>query len=277
MSQHPTNAPLIADARLRVIRNTRNRGFGAANNQGFAEATGSLVLLLNPDATVTVGAIDNLIAVLEADPRAGAAGPRLVGLDGVGQVSVWRSVSSPADILITHLGMYRLLPAAIRGRWLLGPHWNHAERRSVPMVIGAAMLVRRRVIDEVGGFDERFHMYGEDHEWCLRITRAGWRIIFEPAARVVHVGGASADQRWDPTASIEQHLRAEYLLHRIGLSPWRLVATQLAQCVGAGGQVSARLLRGRDRRSVAAASRLHREHLADAISRALGPKSGDRH
>lgn len=267
---------LLDDGRLRLLANDHNRGFAAANNQAFRATTGSLLLLLNPDAAVAIGAIDRLIDVLESDPGVGMVGPQLVGPDGAVQVSVWRTPPRTADVLVSHLGLYRLLPRSVRARWLLGAHWDHDERRAVPMIIGAAMLVRRRVIDQVGGLDERFHVFGEDHEWSQRIGRAGWRIVFEPAAKVAHEGAASTSQRWDRLEAVEQHVRAEYLLCRISLGRWELVLTEVAQCIGTAGQAGARWLRGLDRRAQRAALRLHRAHLADAVSRALGRIPDDR-
>lgn len=271
---HAVNRSFLDVGRLRVISNATNVGFGAANNQGFAASTGGLVLLLNPDAAVAAGAVDVLTDVLDRDPSAGAVGPQLLGPNGEVQASVFRNPPRVADILVSCFGLYRLLPRSIRARWLLGSHWAHDERRRVPMVIGAAMLVRRRVIDEVGGFDERFHVYGEDHEWCLRITRAGWHVVFEPRARVRHEGGASAAQRWDRLEAVEPHVRAEYLLDRIALSPWQVVAIEGAQLVGATGQFGSRLVRGLDRRAVRIALRLHGELLTDAVRRLFRPDRG---
>ena len=183
---------LIDTGRLRVIENSQNLGFGPANNQAFALTDAPLLLLLNPDTEATAESINRLIATVQSDSRVGAAGPRLLNADGTVQISVWRNPPAAWEILLSQLKLYLLLPRRFRGELLLGGHWDHNRERSVPMLGGAAILVRRTVIEAVGGFDERFHMYGEDNEWCLRIVRAGWRLIFQPSAVILHHGAQSS-------------------------------------------------------------------------------------
>jgi len=191
---------------LRLIENTENLGFGKANNRAFAETTAPLLFLLNSDAEVRPGAIDTLIATLKSDERIGACGPRLVNPDGSLQPSVWRNPMNPLEMIAVSLRLYKVLPRRLRGELLLGFHWDHSHRRRANMLSGAAILATRKMIEDVGGFDERFHMYGEDTEWCLRIVRAGWWLMFEPAAEVLHYGGQSSAKRW---SSLEK-LRVEY-------------------------------------------------------------------
>jgi len=203
---------------LRLIENSENLGFGKANNLAFAQSSAPLLFLLNNDAEVRHGAIDRLIATVNSDPRVGACGPRLVNPDGSLQISVWRNPRTPWEMILTAFRLYRLLPKGIRGELLLSEYWDHARRRRVNLLSGAAILFKREIIDEVGGFDERFHMYGEDIEWCLRIVRAGWFIIFEPDAVVLHHGGQGAKQRWMPREKSVTQLEAALLVDRIGLS-----------------------------------------------------------
>ena len=181
---------------LRVIANAENLGFARANNLAFARSDAPLLLLLNPDAELTAGAADALLATLAADPRAAACAPRLLNPDGSLQPSVWPAPPTPLQILFEGLRLHRLLPASLRARWLLGVHWDHTTRRAVDAFFGAAMLVRREALDDAGPFDESFALFGEDYEWCARARRAGWRLLFEPAAEVVHHGGRSAGRRW---------------------------------------------------------------------------------
>jgi len=175
---------LEQQGRLRIIQNDQNRGFGAANNQAFKATNSPLVLVLNPDTQVTAGSIDRLIETVRSDSRVGAAGPRILNPDGSLQISVWRNPPAAWEIFLSSLKLYLMLPRRFRGELLLGGHWEHNHKRTVPMLGGAAILVRREVIETVGGFDERYHMYGEDHDWCLRITQAGWLLTFQPEATV---------------------------------------------------------------------------------------------
>ena len=175
---------LEQQGRLRIIQNDQNRGFGAANNQAFKATNSPLVLVLNPDTQVTAGSIDRLIETVRSDSRVGATGPRILNPDGSLQISVWRNPPAAWEIFLSSLKLYLMLPRRFRGELLLGGHWEHNHKRTVPMLGGAAILVRREVIETVGGFDERYHMYGEDHDWCLRITQAGWLLTFQPEATV---------------------------------------------------------------------------------------------
>lgn len=203
---------------IRLIANTENVGFGRANNKGFAGSDAPLLFLLNSDAEVHAGAFDRLLATINEDEKIGVVGPRLLNTDGTLQPSVWRNPLTSFEMIMTSLQLYKFLPRRMRGDLLLGFHWDHMQRRSVRMLSGAALLVRRSVIDDVGGFDERFHMYGEDTEWALRIVRGGWLLIFEPAATVTHHGGRSAAQRWLDLDKREKEYEGFFRFQRLQLS-----------------------------------------------------------
>ncbi|MEP6569269.1 MAG: glycosyltransferase family 2 protein [Acidobacteriota bacterium] len=251
--------------RLRIVENAENRGFGQANNQAFALTEAPLVLLLNPDTEVTPGSIDRLIATVESNSKIAAAGPRLLNSDGSLQISVWRNPPAAWEILLSQLYLYRLLPRRFRGELLLGGHWDHNRQRSVPMLSGAAMLVRRKVIEEVGGFDEQFHMYGEDNEWCLRIVRGNWQLVFQPAAVILHHGAKSSLQRWSNLEKLRVQLEAAYSFQHRALPRGRLVSNQLANYLTASGQHFWRRLRGVDAPDVRLAREIHWEHLKQAL------------
>ena len=258
-------AALIRDDGLRILENAENRGFGAANNQAFSRTRTAFVLLLNPDTVIAPGAVESLAAVLRTDPGVAACGPRLLNADGSLQISVWRNPPAAWEIVLSSLRLYRLLPSRLRGELLLGPHWPHDRRRDVRMLSGAALLVRREAIDAVGGFDERFHMYGEDNEWCLRMVRAGWRLVFEPGAVIRHDEAQSSRQRWTPLQKRRVQLEASYLVQRISLPWWQVAANQLACAVTASTQWGWRRVRGADADETAMAMRLHGRHLRQSL------------
>ena len=259
------SSPMLADGRLRIVENAENRGFGAANNQAFALSRAPFVLLLNPDTLIVPGAIESLIGVLRSDSRIGGCGPRLLNADGSLQISVWRNPPVAWEILLSNLRLYRLLPGPIRGALLLGPHWRHDQRRAVRMLSAAVLMVRRETLDAVGGFDERFHMYGEDNEWCLRIVRAGWLLIFEPAVVVRHDEAQSSLKRWTPLEKRRVQLEASYLFQRLSVPRWHLVANQLAYCLTAWMQHAWRRMRGADASEMAMVMRVHVRHLGQAL------------
>ena len=222
------------DAPLTVLENATNVGFSRANNRAFAATVSPLVFLMNADAELTPGALERLVETLHAHARNGACGPRLIYTDGRLQPSAWRSVPTVWETIVSGTGLWRLIPQPLRGRLLLGGHWDHRERRSVPMLFGTALLVRREVIESVGPLDERFHMYAEDQEWCVRMTRAGWRVVFEPAATIVHHGSHSALERWGTEERLRVQLRSHFEFLRVCLSRRRLILN-----LAAGAAVSA--------------------------------------
>jgi N-acetylglucosaminyl-diphospho-decaprenol L-rhamnosyltransferase len=269
LRQDEAAAALMREGRLRIVENAENRGFGRANNQAFALSHAALVLLLNPDALMVPGAIESLIAVLRSDPRIGACGPRLVNPDGSLQISVWRNPPTAWEIVLSNLKLYRLLPARIRGELLLGPHWRHDRRRGVRMLSAAALMVRRETIDAVGGFDERFHMYAEDNEWCLRMARAGWLLVFEPAVVVRHDEAQSSLKRWDRLEKRRVQLEASYLFQRVSLPRRQLIANQLASYLTARAQRAWRQIRGVDATEMTMVTRVHGQHLKQSLHRRL--------
>jgi len=258
-------AELERRGRLRVVLNEENKGFGRANNQAFGLTRAPLLFLLNPDTELTGGAVDRLVKTVRSGGRVGAAGPKLLNADGSLQVSVWRNPPAAWEMLLTGLRLHKLLPRRLRGELLLAEHWDHSRRRAVGMLSGAAMLVRREVVDEVGGFDERFHMYGEDNEWCLRMVRAGWTLMFEPEAVVMHHGAASSLKRWDELSKLRVQVTALLDFQRHCLPRRSRVANLLTSCFLLSLQRAARRLRRREAREVEAALELFAADLRRAL------------
>src|SRR6185436_5829666 len=163
-------------------------GFAAGNNAGIRASTGTLVLLLNNDTLVPPGAIDRLVDRLEAHPDAAVAGPRLVDSDGIAELSFGPMISPLAELrqkIVMALHARRVAPVTA---WV-----ERATRREryVDWVSGACLLVRRDAAEQAGLLDERYFLYTEDVDFCAALRARGGRIIFTPAAHVVHVGGQS--------------------------------------------------------------------------------------
>lgn len=261
---------LTGASQLRVIANAENTGFSRATNQGMALSDADMLLLLNPDTEVAAGAIDMLVGTLAAHERAAVCGPRLLNPDGSLQPSVWPNPPSPWGIMVAGLGLWRLLPRRLRGEWLLGRFWNHDRRRAVPMLFGAAMLARRVAVDRVGGLDERFHLYAEDNEWCLRMTRAGWQVMFEPNATVMHHGSPSSLQRWGSERKLRVQLEAFFQFQRMCLSRPHRIANLAAVCVVAAVHRCWRAVRGRPAADTAIVFEMHYGDLKRALRELCG-------
>ena len=259
-------ASMIANEQLRIVNNSENRGFGAANNQAFELTESPFVFVLNLDTEVRPGTIDTLVEKLRSDPTIGACGPKILNPDGSLQVSVYFSPPCVWHTVLSQLWLYHLLPPKMRGELLLGWHWKHDRERSVPMLGGAAIMARREMIQQVGGFDERFHMYAEDNEWCWRIRKSDWRLVFVPEAVVIHLGAQSSAKRWTQAERLRVILRANFEFENQAMSRWHLAANQLANYLIVTVQITARKLLGIQQPDLDVIKEVHREHLKRALS-----------
>lgn len=198
--------------RVRLIRNDRNRGYAAANNQALRLAAGRRLLFLNPDTVVPRGALTILVRHLDEGPRVGIVGCRLVRLDGSLDHACRRSFPTPFTALCRFLRLSRLFPSS---RTLGGYNLTYLDPRGtyeVDSVVGAFMLVRREVYAAIGGLDESYFMYGEDLDFCFRARAAGFSVRYVGSASVVHEKGASSRK-----AVLRMHYhfhRAMVLFHR---------------------------------------------------------------
>ena len=180
--------------RAAIVRRETNAGFAPAANLGISQARGERILLLNPDARLRPGALRRLAAALESDPRAGAAGPSLVQSNGALHAYAAKRFPSPWYALARQIGVSELLQSAGRGEALaasLGP-----GPVAVPCLSGAALMVRRQVFESVGELDEALPMYLEDLDLCARMGGAGLRLLYVPAATVIHDGAYSSSRSW---------------------------------------------------------------------------------
>lgn len=266
-------AQMIASGQLRIVNNAQNRGFGAANNQAFDLTDAPFVLLLNLDTEVRPGTIDTLVNRLRSDHTIGACGPKILNLDGSLQTSVFFNPPCVWHTVLSQLWLYHLIPRRIRGELLLGGHWNHNRERFVPMLAAAAIMARREMIEEVGGFNERFHMYSEDNEWCWRIRKSDWRLMFVPEAVVLHHGAHSASKRWSSTERIRVKLRAGFEFEHEVLPRWRLAANQFANYMVVTLQITGRKLLGIEHPELQVIKEMHSEHLRRSLRNHLPKKS----
>ena len=175
---------------VRVIEQ-ENRGLGAGWNAGIRATDTPYVFILNADAWLASDdSLDRLCDVADAHPRAAVVGPRLRYPDGRLQRSV-RGFPTPWRLATEYLFLRKLAPRTRALNAFYAAGFDHEEERGAEFVMGAAMLVRRAAIDEVGGLDEAFFLFSEETDWCYRFRAAGWTVLFFPGAEVVHVGGAS--------------------------------------------------------------------------------------
>jgi N-acetylglucosaminyl-diphospho-decaprenol L-rhamnosyltransferase len=185
--------PLPRGARL--VENDRPRGFAANANRGVAETKAQFVVVANPDTEAASDAVTILHAFAAGRPRCGIAGPELRFPDGSWQASR-RRFPTVAGTLVRRTPLRLVLHPRERQRG----HYLLDERPSEPVeadwMLGAFLLVRREMLDELAGFDEGFRLYGEDIDLCYRAAKAGWERWYVPAARVTHRYPAVIDERF---------------------------------------------------------------------------------
>jgi N-acetylglucosaminyl-diphospho-decaprenol L-rhamnosyltransferase len=199
---------------VRVVRSPGNVGYARAANLGTAATKAPIVAVLNPDTTVEPGTAGALVSRLQGESRLAACGPRLRNLDGTDYPSARSMPSIPIAIGHGLLGLWwPRNPFTARYRQLDA---DPAKPRLVDWVSGAALWLRRRALDDVGGWDERYFMYLEDTDLCWRLRRAGWEVAYEPAGIVVHVQGASASRR--PYRMLLEHHRSAWRFARVRLT-----------------------------------------------------------
>lgn len=198
------DAVAAAFPQVTVIANPDNIGFAAANNRIAAAATTPYVCLLNPDTETHPGAISALLAFAKANPAAGIVGGRTVFRDGsLNPASCWRKIT-PWSLFTSTVGLARLFPNSdLFNREAFGG-WKRDSAREVDIVVGCLMLVPTPLWRELGGFDERFFMYGEDADLCLRARALGYRPMITPDATIMHLVGASTKRHADKVCAVMQ-------------------------------------------------------------------------
>ena len=176
--------------KVRIVENGANLGFAKGNNAGIKAARGQYILILNPDTIIRNGALETLVAFADRHPEAGAFGCRVLNPDG--------SYQNPARPIPTVRGA---LLAALCVRWPgrfsqafatdVYPGWDGRSEREIGYQSGCCILVRGKLLQELGGFDERFFYHYEETDLCCRVWRTGASILYCPTAEITHLGGQS--------------------------------------------------------------------------------------
>lgn len=197
---------------IMLIANEDNTGFAKANNQGMEVAGGRYILLLNSDTLVQPDTLDTMIQFMDTHPEMGASGCKVILPDGSLDKACKRGFPTPSASFYYAFGWSKRYPDNPKyNQYQLG-HLSPDDEYPVDVLVGAFMMVRRETIEQVGGLDETFFMYGEDIDWCYRIKQAGWGIYYYPRTYIVHIKGGSARRR--PLKIIYEFHRAMWVFHR---------------------------------------------------------------
>lgn len=177
--------------KVKLVVNKENVGYGKANNQGMKIAKGEYVLLLNSDTEIIDNAISKMVEWLEGYEGVGVVGCKLLYRDGriqqsagflprLSKIFLWQTFLDDLPILRNLIKPYQVSDVDF-----------YKKEHEVGWVTGAFFLLRKKVFEETGGFDEKIFMYAEEVEWCLRIKKAGWKIFYTPTASIYHIKSAS--------------------------------------------------------------------------------------
>ncbi|MBI3250113.1 MAG: glycosyltransferase family 2 protein [Deltaproteobacteria bacterium] len=179
---------------VKLIETGANLGFARAANLGWRQAQGEHVLFLNPDTHVFAGALERGLAYFRAHPSVGVLGLKLLNHDGSLQVSCRNFLSLPL-LLSDNLLRLPFVPRRLASRFIYRL-WDHGETRAVDWVCGACMFLRRSLLEDIGGLNEAYFMYGEDMDLCYRVRQQGYTVVYYPEAAIMHYGNRSGEKRW---------------------------------------------------------------------------------
>lgn len=179
---------------VKLIASDVNLGFARANNLAIRQAVGEYVLLLNPDTEIFPDTLGKSLAFMSSHPDCGIMGPRMQFADGSPQPSV-RRFPSLWPLLLLLFKLPKLWPQLKAINDYLAADFDYGRPQAVDQIMGAFMLIRREVIGKIGLMDERFFIWFEEVDFCLRCWQAGYKVYYNPDARIIHYGGQSFSQQ----------------------------------------------------------------------------------
>lgn len=214
---------------VRLINNAQNRGYAAANNLALRDCRALFVVLLNPDTVVPSDALAQFRHFMEAHPDAGVVGPKLIRADGSLDLACRRSFPTPAVAFYRFIGLSRLFPRSRRFSRYNLTYLDPDQLAEVDSVVGACMVVRGEILEQVGLLDEQFFMYAEDLDWCKRIKEAHnprtghhWQVWYDPAVTIQHIKRASSSLSVQAQRAFNDTMLQFYRKHYAASTPFWL-------------------------------------------------------
>ena len=200
-----------------LIENKENAGYTQPMNQALKQAKGRYVLQLNPDTLILPNSLDHLVAFMDSRPDIGICGPKVLNRDLTLQKPCRRGESTPWAVITYFSGLANLFPKnKFFGQYLMS-YLDENQTHPVAGVAGSCMLIRRKVIEQIGYLDERFFAYQEDADYCLRARQAGWQVYYVPDSQIIHYGGMGGS-RQQPYRSIFEWHRSYFLYFQKNLA-----------------------------------------------------------
>lgn len=193
-----TRPETVKTQKLKLIENKKNLGFAAANNQGWKVAKGDYILFLNSDTEIGNNVLGQMVAWMDKSPEVGVATCSLKNKDeslqGTGgyfpsliSVFSWMTIQDLpfVDFVIPPFHPMHSKSILFKGSFFF------KKKRELDWITGAFLLTRRKILEDVGGWDEKYFMYVEEVDLCFRIKKAGWQVWYLPQWNIIHYGGAS--------------------------------------------------------------------------------------
>ncbi|MFN3301470.1 MAG: glycosyltransferase family 2 protein [Patescibacteria group bacterium] len=180
-------------ANFKIILNDRNFGFAKAVNQGIKLSRGKYILLLNPDTEIKEGTLQKMIKFMEDHLQIGISGGKILNSDGTIQLSVRRFPDFLSQVFVL-LKFHHFLKNFSPIRRYFALDFDYEKTQEVDQVMGSFFMMRKKMIDEIGLFDEKFFLWFEEVDFCFRAKKAGWQIYYYPDAEIIHQKAASFSQ-----------------------------------------------------------------------------------
>ena len=178
-------------SQVKIITNSRNIGFAAANNMAIRKSSGEYIVMINPDTVVQEDTFSSLIRFMENNPGTGVATCKILNPDGSFSVDSRHSIPTPMTAFWKLIGLNRLFPKnKVFGRYNL-TFLDENITNCVDAISGSFMFIRHQVIEDVGFLDEDYFMYCEDVDYCYRVNKSGWKIYYVPESSIIHYKGES--------------------------------------------------------------------------------------
>ncbi|HKZ68645.1 MAG TPA: glycosyltransferase family 2 protein [Anaerolineales bacterium] len=211
---------------VKLLAHHGNLLFAGGNNYGFQHAAAPLIFMLNPDTVVHPGALRALVDFADAHLEAGMIAPHVVNPDGSLQHNTFRF----PNLSMAFYGFFeRLAPldSPQNGRYL--PE-DYTHVHEVEHVLGATLLFRRELYNQLPGMDEKFGIYFEETDWCYRARRAGWKLLYTPDATLTHLGAHSTSR--NPEKSSAQFYKSQSYFYRKNYGLFKYAALKTVTAVG---------------------------------------------
>ena len=219
----------IASGKIKLIANDYNQGFAVANNIAIKESKGDFILLLNSDAIVKDGSIDNSLDYIKNHNDIGAIGPKILLPNGELDKAAKRSFPNPKNSFYRLFGFSKINKNSEDNNYNLND-LDPDGIYEVDSLVGAFMIVRKETIEQIGLLDEDYFMYGEDIDWCYRIKEAGWKVIYYGKAEIIHYKGSSSKKQ--KSKLIYEFHRSMYLFYNKHYNNKYSFLTKLAVYLG---------------------------------------------